>query len=86
MKLTVFELKQVFLNVIDEKISFEDASNWAFEMFELEDEEKLEYEDQDSQKIFEGLSFLHGLDLLVKPDSYLHSMKDVQIKFAKIFI
>lgn len=86
MKLTLVEVKQVFLNVIEKKITFEDAANWASEIMRLDEIESLECDDKDLSKIFDGLTYLSGVDIVYTPGFYLHSLQDVENKYKDFFI
>jgi hypothetical protein len=84
-KLTIEDVKTKFLDVIQGKISLEEANDWAWNMMQIDELEQLEYESKDSEIIFEGLGYLHGVDLQEAPGSYLHSMKNVEDKFDQLF-
>jgi hypothetical protein len=86
MKLTQKDLKKKFLEIIEKKITFLDASNWASEMLNLDNIEQLEYDDEHMSKIFSGLTFLSGVDLEQSPGLYLHSISDVEREFKNLFI
>ena len=85
-RLTMIDLKIVFLNVIKEKKSFEEASNWASALMIKNEEDKLDiYPSKDRSKFFSGLTYLSGLDLKSSPTEYLHSIEDVIHKFHRLF-
>jgi len=86
IKLKLIDLAQVFLDVIQKRISFEEASNWAFKMMDMDESGSLEFDrNENRSKIFEGLSFLSGVDLQTDPETYLHTMYNVEMKFKFLF-
>lgn len=86
IKLKLIDVKQVFSDVIQKRVSFEEASLWAFKMMNMDESGQLEIDPNDNKsKIFEGLSYLSGVDLQTDPNTYLHSMYDVEKEFKDIF-
>lgn len=86
IKLKLIDVKQVFSDVIQKRVSFEEASLWAFKMMNMDESGQLEIDRNDNKsKIFEGLSYLSGVDLQTDPDTYLHSMYDVEKEFKDLF-
>ena len=80
------DVKQVFLEVLQKNISFEEASNWATEVIKKDELGELECSANDNRStIFMGLTYLTGLDLEESPGEYLHSLENVQEKFNKLF-
>lgn len=86
MKLTLVDIKKVFSDVLQKKISFEEASNWASKIMQLDDSEELEYDSEDSSKLFSGLTYLAGIDLMYPPGTYLHSMHNVENEYKDLFV
>jgi len=86
MLLTLDLLKRVFLDVINERKTFEEASAWAHKRIQEHETEKLEiYPFEDRSKIFSGLTYLLGIDLLESPGVYFHSIQNVRDEFDQLF-
>lgn len=86
MLLNMNILKDVFLDVINEKKTFEEASAWAYERMQADEMGKLELDpSEDTSKIFSGLTSLLGVDLQVSPGIYLYSISDVKSRFDELF-
>ena len=86
MLLTLNILKKVFLDVIEEKKTFEEASSWAYERIQENEVGKLELDSsEDRSKIFSGLTYLLGVDLLESPGEYFHSIQNVRDEFDELF-
>ena len=85
IKITVADVKQVFNDIIQKKITFEEASNWAFKINKLDETKQLEYNSKDFRKIFKGINFLMGVDLLSSPGTYQYSIDDVKYESDKYY-
>lgn len=86
MKLTMLDLKAVFLDVIKGKKSFDEASDWASAVMRKDEVGELEvFPRKDLSSFFSGLTYLLGLDLKSSPTEYLHSIDDVIDKFHRLF-
>lgn len=66
------EVRQVFLDMLAERISREDASSWANTWLV---EERTEVDDP---VVWDGLSALSGVGLRVNEADYQHSEADIQ--------
>lgn len=86
MLLTLDLLKKVFLDVIEGKKTFEKASSWAYERIRENEVGKLELDpSEDRSKIFLGLTYLVGVDLLESPGVYFYSIQNVRDEFNRLF-
>lgn len=85
MLLTLNLLKRVFLDIIEERKTFEEASTWAYERMQESEVGKLELNPIEESKIFSGLTFLLGVDLLESPGVYFHSIQNVRDEFEELF-
>lgn len=74
----------MFDSLIQEEKSREELSNWAFTLMEANDQRTLEYDPPfEKNKIWRGILYLIGVDLLDIDGSYLHSI-DNFIQFRDI--
>ena len=86
MKLSLIDVKQVFLEVLQKNISFEEASNWAHDIIQKDESGELEcYPENDVSKIFAGITYLLGVDLEESPGVYFHSLKNVRDEYNDLF-
>lgn len=85
IKLTIAMVKKVFSDVIQEKITFEEASDWALKINKLDEMKRLEYCHEDFRKIFKGINFLMGIDLLSSPGIYQYSIDDVKYQCDQFY-
>ena len=83
MKVTLDEIKQIFDDLIKERKSREETSDWAILRQDAEDNEDLEYDPPKKEEIiWRAISYLTGVDLLDLEGNYLHSI-DNFIDFKK---
>ena len=77
---------QVILNkLLDNSMTREDASSWAFRLREAADNYELEFIPSSKEDlIWELILFLEGVDLKDSPDSYLHNQDDIRLISQKI--
>lgn len=86
MLLTLDLLKKVFLDVIEKRITFEEASAWAYKRMQADEIGELELDpSEDISKIFSCLTYLLGVDLLESPGVYFHSIQNVRDEFNRLF-
>lgn len=84
--LTLDSVRKVFLDVIEEKKSFGEASRWASEMIEKDERGLLEFDPkEDISTIFSGLTYLLGVDLEESPGVYFHSIQNVKDEYNELF-
>lgn len=75
MKISLNEIKQAFEFLIEGAKSREELSNWALMLEAANDSKKLEYDPpHDKMRIWRGIQYLTGVDLLDMGGSYLHSI------------
>ncbi len=85
MEIRIEDIKQVLEKLLDDKMSREDASLWAYNLRQEADDNKLiYYPEKDENIIWESLLFIEGIDLQNEPNFYLHNKKDVQDFWDKI--
>ena len=80
------EVKEKFEDIIKEKDSRENVSNWAIKMQRAEDDRMLKYSPESrEEEIWNGISYLTGVDLPDLNRKYLHSKEDFIEAKNKIF-
>ncbi|HRD54960.1 MAG TPA: hypothetical protein PLC42_01040 [Parachlamydiaceae bacterium] len=79
MEVTLHDIKQIYIDLINDKMSREDASNWAFLMMHQEDSGNLSYSPLEyKDRIWLIIKFLAKFDLQVEPGEYLYGKEDLQ--------
>ena len=85
MKVYLNEVMKAFDDLIEEKKSREEIASWALKIQIAEDAGDLKYDPTtEESKIWEGISYLTGVDLKDIDGSYLHSIENF-IDFRKEF-
>ncbi len=85
MELRIEHIKQVLRNLLDEKMSREDASLWAYNLRQEADNKNIVYHPKESEAIlWEAILFIEGIDLQDEPSVYLHNRKDIIDFIARI--
>lgn len=65
--------------------SREDADSWAWQAMQAQDSGSLEFTPAtDEQRIWRGLTYLCGVDLLSAPGTYLHTADDIRTAYQRI--
>jgi hypothetical protein len=79
------EIKGMFQQLVEDKISREKVADWAYHLREKYDDGGLIFEPKDSEnRIWNSILFLEGIDLQISPNSYLHSKTDIQFFFIEL--
>lgn len=79
MNITLDEVKRIFISVIRERITREDADRWAFAIIKkMEANELIYLPPGDKEKILSGIMFLYGIDIRTTPTNYLHNTEDIK--------
>ena len=77
MKVSLLEIINILDELIEDKLSREDASDWAKKRQFAEDNGELEYEPASKEQlIWDAVLYLEGVDLKDGPSSYLHVVDD----------
>ncbi len=83
MKVTLNEIKGVFDDLVQEKMSREDIACWALKRQFANDADSLEFEPStEKNRIWRAITYLMGVDLKDIDGSYLHSIENF-IEFRK---
>lgn len=85
MEIRIADIKQVLERLLDNKLSREDASLWAYNLRQEADDNKLIYSPKENENIlWESILFIEGIDLQNEPNLYLHNRNDIQEFLNKI--
>ena len=84
MLLTIDDIKEKFSELIVGKISREEADRWAYERMQALDSGSLIFQPAcDEEFLWSAIQYLYGVDTKDSPDEYMHSLEDIQKKFAQ---
>lgn len=79
MELTVEAVRQVFEDVLNGKISREEADQWARSVMQAAEVRTLTfYPSRDRERIWAGVMYLNGGDLMIAPGQYLHTEEEIR--------
>ncbi|MCP5326640.1 MAG: hypothetical protein H7A09_10010 [Oceanospirillaceae bacterium] len=79
MEITLADLRRVFQEVLDGRLSREAADRWAYDVVKKSELGTLAFSPtEDEQKIWAGIMYLYGIDSKESPDEYLHSIDDIR--------
>ena len=77
MKVFLNEISQAFDSIIKEEKPREEVASWASKLLFAADDDKLEYDPPyEEDRIWDGIGYLMGVDLLNIDGSYLHSIEN----------
>lgn len=79
MKVSNDDIKNIFIKLINESISREDADRWAYKIIEADDLDDLELHPSNKKHImWEAIDYLYGIDMKLSPDEYMHSIDQIK--------
>lgn len=86
MEISLEEVKKKFNELINETAPREKIDRWAYMLVQKDELKELKFVPaKDEKKIWEGITYLHGIDLEESPGEYLHSIQNIKDKFDEIF-
>lgn len=84
-EISIDDIKNMLTRLLDKKISREEASNWAFNLRNLGDNNELIYKPIEfEKKIWDCILFIEGIDLRDSPEEYLYNETDIIICLKNI--
>jgi hypothetical protein len=79
MEVTVGIVGQIFEDVLNGKISREEADRWARSVMQASEVETLTFSpSRDRKRIWAGVMYLNGVDLMIAPGQYLHTEEEIR--------
>lgn len=85
MEIRIEDIKQVLKKLLDDKMTREDASLWAYNLRQEADDNKLIYSPEKNENIlWDSILFIEGIDLQNEPKVYLYNGKDIKDFLDKI--
>ncbi|MEG2695856.1 MAG: hypothetical protein RR966_15560 [Acinetobacter sp.] len=87
MEVTLDQVKSVFEDVLQKRMTREEASVWAFSVISASDTNSLTLiPNEKRDKLWESLVFLGGIDLIGHPDKYLFNEEDIIIAASELAV
>lgn len=84
MLLTLNDIKEVFNNLIKEKITREQADRWAYERMQSFDADTLYFEPKEKEELlWDAIQYLYGIDSKVSPTEYMHPLDEIKETFEE---
>lgn len=79
MELNLEKIQQLFLDVLSGRISREEANRWAYSVVQQSELGTLAFlPASDKDRIWGGVMYLYGIDLMEEPGVYLHTNEDIR--------
>jgi hypothetical protein len=83
--LSIKDVERVFNDLIEGRITRHDADRWAYERMNEFDSGALKFNPTSEEDLlWSAVQYLYGIDILVSPNKYLHSLDDIKKKFQGI--
>jgi hypothetical protein len=84
MEVTLDQVRSVFEDVLQNRMTREEASVWAFSVISASDTNSLTLiPNEKRNKVWNGVLYLGGIDLMGNPDEYLFTEEDIIIAMTE---
>src|SRR5215475_8566963 len=79
MEVDLQTVRRVFEDVLNRRVSREQADRWAYAVIQEEETGVVKYSPPHArERIWAGLMYLYGIDTMKAPNVYLHSDDDIR--------
>jgi hypothetical protein len=79
MELDLRSVRRVFEDVLDGRMSREQADRWAYAVVQEEETGVVKYAPPRArERVWAGVMYLYGIDAMKAPNAYLHSDDDIR--------
>lgn len=79
MNLDLDKVRKVFLDVLEGRMTRETADRWAYSVIKESESGLLTFEPpEEKTRIWNGVMYLYGVDLMEEPGEYLHAEEDIR--------
>jgi hypothetical protein len=85
VKLTLEDIKKVYVDLLNNSISRRNASDWAIKMNDLDNDDQLEFFPYEASKLYESLFFLISVDVEISSGHFLYAPTDIEREFKNLF-
>lgn len=82
MELSRSDIQNVFQDLIEGRISREDADRWAYARMQAFDSNDLSFNPKvDEELLWDAVQYLYGIDTKLSPEEYMHSIDDIETEY-----
>lgn len=86
MKVYLQDVRQVFIDVLESRMTREKADRWAYSLIQQSESGVLTFLPlADKGRIWDGIMYLYGIDIMESPGEYLHTDEDIRAAMKVIF-
>lgn len=79
MELNIDAVRNVFRDVLEGRMTREAADRWAYAVVRASELGDLSFVPPDEEdRIWSGVMYLYGIDIMEPPGEYLHTVEDIQ--------
>ncbi len=79
MELTLEMVREVFRNVLANKMTREAADRWAYSIINLPEACPVSFvPEAEKTRIWNAVMYLYGIDMMDSPGEYLHTQDDIR--------
>ena len=79
MEVDLRAVRRVFADVLNGRMSREQADRWAYAVVQQEETDVVMYSPaRERERIWAGVMYLYGVDTMKAPGEYLHSDNDIR--------
>lgn len=79
MEVSLDAVRKIFLDVLAGRMTREAADRWAYSIVSESESGVLTFEPpRERARIWEGVMYLYGIDIMEAPGEYLHSEEDIR--------
>lgn len=84
MDITIEAVRAVFHDVLHGYMTREAADRWAYSLIQESDAGTLTFiPTEEKSRIWAGIMYLYGIDIMETPGEYLHTEEDIRIAMQK---
>lgn len=79
MKITLESVQLIFLDILEDRLTREEADRWAHSVIREAEAGSLEFmPPEEKMRIWSGVMYLYGVDTQEEPGKYLHTKDDIR--------
>ena len=79
MEIDIESVRNVFRDVLTGQMTREHADRWAYSLIQQSEAGTLTFvPESDKKRIWDGIMYLYGVDVLEGPGEYLHTDEDIR--------
>jgi hypothetical protein len=80
MEIGIDAVRNVFQDVLAGRMTREAADRWAYMLIQQSEADSLVFvPESEKKRIWDGITYLYGIDLMEEPGEYLHTDDDIRL-------